>query len=579
MMRFVTALFLVAALTSRIFGVMEIVVQPEAENYIYDYRYTSSQINAEKPDSLASILGNITEISIAPKGFNAVLGDISVNGGTFEQTAILLDGIKVNDVQTGHFDLDVAVPSIYIGSITVLKNGSSLIGSGGFTGLVDIETPVYDKDVIKAYTEYGTYNTLYSGLLFSRKLSDYTINFSAEGDSSDGYHADTDFYKNTAMIDMSYGRLISFKFGYDERAYGAYDFYTPGAGLNSWEYTSVKYASLDILKGGPLSAQAHIRNSYDHFILLRNDPSYYENRHNSAVYGADVKYDWQINGRNAVAVKYELTREEIQSANLGDHYRDRNSAVVNGYFEMTDNFTANVNASAEKYDTYSDTDFMPSLALVYKITDWIKFNAGYSYSARYPDFTELYYSDPFNTGNPGLKPERGNEVGAGTELKAEGVNFSFSAFYRSSFDLIDWVTVSPGHWAIMNIGKVNTAGYSAGAEAPLGFAVFGVNYTYLDSYRSGQFEPKYGVSYLRNKVCASAAFEVLSIRAKAEYTYKNYINREQAFNGLDITLSRKIIDGIELSLKAENAMNWYFEETPGIPAMGRAVSLRADVQY
>ncbi len=43
----------------------------------------------------------------APGAFQ---GDLSIRGATFGQTLVLLNGLRINDVQTGHFNLDAPVP-------------------------------------------------------------------------------------------------------------------------------------------------------------------------------------------------------------------------------------------------------------------------------------------------------------------------------------------------------------------------------------------------------------------------------------------------------------------------------------
>jgi len=562
-------------------AIMQIVVEPEAENYVYDYKMTQADVKASKPDSIAGLLSKVSDINIATKGFAAVLNDVSINGGTFEETAILFNGIKVNDLQTGHFNLDIPVPAISIGSITVVKNANSSIGSGGFTGLINIETPKYDKDTYKARAEYGTYNTQYYGLSYIRKLSDLVIDFSGERSSSDGYHYDTDYYKNTTLLNLEYDKSYGLSLGYGETAYGAYDFYTPLLNNASWEYLASKFISFTALKNQPLNFSAYYKSRYDLFVLRRDNPSYYENRHNTSFYGADLKYEWAVNKGNVLSAKYDLQREEIQSARLGNHYRDKNELLLNGCFSIMDNITANLNAAAEKYDIYSSYDFMPSIAAVVKVTPFLKLNAGYSTSVRYPDFTELYYNDPYNHGNPDLKAERCGEYSGGADIETGAFKFGLSAFYRMSSDLIDWGkdNASDTVWKIKNIGKVNTAGFTATTGLNLDFAKLKLGYTYLDSYRSEEFISKYGLTYLRNKLNASVDFEVLSIKVKADYIYKNYINRSDAFHGLDIILSRKVVDGVELSLKSENTLNWYFEETSGIPAMGRMLSARVELEY
>ncbi|MDE3199223.1 MAG: TonB-dependent receptor plug domain-containing protein, partial [Acidobacteriota bacterium] len=43
----------------------------------------------------------------APGGF---IGDLSIRGATFGQTLVLLDGMRLDDAQTGHFNLDLPIP-------------------------------------------------------------------------------------------------------------------------------------------------------------------------------------------------------------------------------------------------------------------------------------------------------------------------------------------------------------------------------------------------------------------------------------------------------------------------------------
>jgi vitamin B12 transporter len=49
----------------------------------------------------------------APAG---VMADISVRGASFEQTLVLLNGLRMDDAETSHFNLDVPAPLIAIGA-------------------------------------------------------------------------------------------------------------------------------------------------------------------------------------------------------------------------------------------------------------------------------------------------------------------------------------------------------------------------------------------------------------------------------------------------------------------------------
>src|SRR5689334_5591747 len=40
-----------------------------------------------------------------------VQGDLSIRGSTFGQTLVLLNGLRMDDVQTGHHDMDLPLPT------------------------------------------------------------------------------------------------------------------------------------------------------------------------------------------------------------------------------------------------------------------------------------------------------------------------------------------------------------------------------------------------------------------------------------------------------------------------------------
>jgi vitamin B12 transporter len=578
---FFAAFLLAAVFLAPLFGTMQIVVEPEKESGLYDYSISGGEIGRFEKNNLACVLSAISEINMSTKGFLQLLNDISINGGSFEETAIIFDGIKMNNLQTGHFNMDIPVPLIGIGSVKIVKNAGSFAGAGAFAGAISIDPKKYEKDEYRFQSEYGTYNTQYFGLSCIRKVSDLVIDISAERASSDGYHYDTDFSKETMLLNLEYDKTYSLTLGYGEKAYGAFDFYTPAKNLASWEYLASKFAAVTLMKNNPLSITGFYSSHYDMFVLIRDNPSYYTNRHNSAFYGADINYEMSVSDRSSLKLKYEAQREEIQSKNLGNHYRVKNELIACGTLEAGQFVELNLNAALDKYDVYSSYDFMPSAAIVFKAAEQLKFNLGYAESVRYPDFTELFYNDPLNHGNAGLKAEKCAEYSGGAQFASFPYRSSVSVFYRASSGLIDWGkdNISDAFWKIENIGRVDTAGFTASAGASFEGLKTDVSYTFLDSHRDGNFISKYGLSYLRGKLCASTGFEIFTIVVKAEYTFENYINRTDVFNGLDLTLSREITGWLKLSLKSQNSLNWYFEETPGIPACGRIISAMAEMTF
>ena len=78
---------------------------------------------------------------IQQRGAANTQSDISVRGASFEQTLVLLNGLRINDAETSHFNLDVPVPLDAIATIDVLHGtGSTLYGSDAIGGVVDFVT-------------------------------------------------------------------------------------------------------------------------------------------------------------------------------------------------------------------------------------------------------------------------------------------------------------------------------------------------------------------------------------------------------------------------------------------------------
>ena len=71
----------------------------------------------------------------SPGGF---IADLSIRGATYGQTLVLLDGMRLNDAQTSHFNLDLPLPLDAVSSIEVLKgSGSTLYGSDVIGGVFE----------------------------------------------------------------------------------------------------------------------------------------------------------------------------------------------------------------------------------------------------------------------------------------------------------------------------------------------------------------------------------------------------------------------------------------------------------
>lgn len=568
------ALIVLLLLCSNAFGAMEIIVEADSGK-VYDYVYSL-------PAAVEKAINEGSRVNTVARSYSPAQADMSINGGTFDQAAVVIDGIKTNDPQTGHYSLDLGLPSIAIGEASVVSGGNSSSGSGGFTGALFMKTLDAETDRILVEGAYGTFDTRKYAALFSRSIGDFGVLAAAEKKSSAGYHYDTEYDINNAYAKISFLKKYLVSAGYGENTYGAYDFYTPGLKYPSQEYTITRFANFTGEFTDMVKVSLYARDHYDKYILDETKPWYYANKHKTLFYGVLHEFTApKLTDDLTLKFFLELRKEEIQSSSLHNNYRFKKSFQLTVFAKLLGLTEANINAGVENLEPYKNYEFLASGYFNTKITEWLKHNLSLSNVIRYPTFTDLYYYSAANRGNPSLNPERAFEVSTGLTAAQDKSKLSLSGFYRKGTELIDWGKSSAAqtYWQVMNIGKVDTYGFSATGSQKLGEFDLKADYALLDSHPSESYISKYGLNYLKNKLTASCAYSSNIISARADYVYKKYINRDEVYNGIDLSISKKFFDVTEITLKAENLLNLYFEEIKGIPARGRYVEVQVKLGF
>ncbi|MFW6210824.1 MAG: TonB-dependent receptor plug domain-containing protein [bacterium] len=566
-----TGLFVFLCSMAYAYSSINIFVEGADESRPYNYTVKAENIEKNGYNSIPDILSGLSEINAVSRSFSKIQADISVLGGSFEQTAVFLDGVRINDPQTGHYNFDIPATILDISGITIHKKPALISGADSYSGGISIDTKKPVKNEFKYRSVYGSHNTFQNTFLMMKKINKFGFSLSGETASSAGYSEGTDYITKTFFFKAGYGDIYRFTLGFDEKDYGAYDFYTPGAGMDSREFVITKYMSFSAepLKG--LRADVYFRSHYDRFILADSDPSYYSNRHTTGTYGINLKYSRDISQNIRGSAAYNINRDEMQSSGMGNHYRFRSAISADCSFQPGRNWEAKLKFGAEKNHEGGEWGFVPSLLLEYDIMPFMDAYISYAHSLRHPNFTELYYDSPLNKGSPELKPEKIKSFNTGFNIDIGAIGFRAEGFIKRGLDIIDWEKEdeSENIWKIKNIGKINTAGYTVSAGFPVKFFDFYADYTYTDSYAENSYISKYGITNLRNKLDLGVEFEILKCRAAFIYGYKNYDSRDDYFSAADIKVSRKFRDVFEVFLKGENIFNSYFKEIPGIPAAGR----------
>src|SRR4028119_932631 len=118
--------------------------------------------------SLDELLRYLPGIEVQMRGPMGAQSDIVLRGGTFQQVLVIVDGMRINDPNTGHFNSYIPIAPPEIERIEVLKGASSAIyGSEAVGGVIHIITKSFavkqsDKKAVLsvqgAAGEYDLYN-------------------------------------------------------------------------------------------------------------------------------------------------------------------------------------------------------------------------------------------------------------------------------------------------------------------------------------------------------------------------------------------------------------------------------------
>ena len=525
--------------------------------------------------AVTEALKELPGLDLQTRGLLGSQADISIRGSTYQQILILIDGMRVNDPQTAHHNMDLPVPLSVIEKIEVLKGqASSVYGADAFGGVVNIITKIADKQNIYLGLGYGTYNTQNYELGYENVWAEVSEQIHFQRVFSEGYSYDTDLSNYSFLSKTGYkytnGEAV-LKFGYMDKAFGAFDFYTPGKNLPSREWTKTWLAEGEInnrLNSGiNTTVKTYFRQHNDIFMLNLATPDLFVNRHVTYNYGLEIQGTLQLDADNYFVAGGMMEQDEIYSSNLGEHLQPRQAIFTgwNGQILKEIKVDAGLRLESSMWGSF----LAPAIALSYKPASNIKLTASAGYSFRSPSFTELFYADGISFGNNELSPETAVTYDLGIDYSPGDDFFAAVSLYeRVEANLIDWVGETPkGKWYAQNIGQANVYGIEGKVKTEILFLEINAGFSFIYAKKDTEYYSKYGLLY----PAAQASFvvkgpEILQVTPQFSILHK----RKSGVNDytlLNVKLSRTF-EGVTLYLESQNLTNVMYEEIKGISQPG-----------
>ena len=119
---------------------------------------TANQIKQSSSTNVAELLQQVAGVDIRRRGLGGMQADLYIRGGSFDQTLLLIDGIKVEDAQTGHHTMNMALPIDLIERIEIIKGPAARVfGQNAFTGAINIVTKKDANNVNSIGVQVGSF--------------------------------------------------------------------------------------------------------------------------------------------------------------------------------------------------------------------------------------------------------------------------------------------------------------------------------------------------------------------------------------------------------------------------------------
>lgn len=551
--------------------------------------------------TIQEILQYANGVDLRQRGPFGSQADISIDGGSFEQTVVLLNGAKIIDAQTAHNMLNLPIPVELIERIEVIRGPAARIyGINSLTGAINIIT--------KKPSNSGFLLNSYAGSNFEKDAEDSGDVFSGRGiqlggvlskekhqhsifashDKSNGYRYNTGFknnkifYQGNVQIDST--NEISGAFGYVKNTFGANGFYAAPGDRNSAEIVQTTFAVVQskhlLSDKWMLAPRLSYRYNYDDYRYFGNSNlAGGRSQHYSNSIAAELNASYQMS-TGELGFGTEFRNEDITSSNIGQHNRDN----LGIYVQYRTNLFEKLNVNFGSYLNYN-SDFKwqvyPGLDASYALTERFKLIGSIGTSQRIPSFTDLYLNQrPGNIGNPELTSENAfqSEIGFKTTGKAFSLNATY--FYRKISNFIDWTrstTAEP--FQANNYGNLATNGINMRADYSTNLseeASLHTNfaYSYLDSkFKDIQsdIDSKYQIASLKHQVTNTIDVQFKDFT----FLFATRFNERAAGNSYWINDFRisKSIQKCTLYLDAQNIFNTTYVEVGAVPLPSRWLSL------
>lgn len=446
--------------------------------------------------SLDELLKYIPGVEVQMRGPQGSQSDISMRGGTYQQVLVIVDGLRLNDPNTGHFSAYIPIMPAQVDRIEVLKGASAAVyGSDAVGGVINIITKTgnaaaqKNKKLLRGSLACGEYNLINANLggfiqsgnlsIDAGVLSNYSTGVAQRGTRGFFHNASTSLGVEYKLNEHWH---IGARSGYDSRDFSAQNFYTTFASDTASEKVTAWWRQLRLgyeKNQSKVSINAGYKKLHDKYAFNNVTTA---NQNASELFQSLLIYQQRLGKATNLITGFNYQNKKIESNDRGNHTLQ----VAAPFVSLSQKIGSAINLLPSvrvEFIGKNKAEILPQLNASYHMQN-VQLRASGGRTIRDADFTERYnnYNKAMVTGgsvgNPWLVPEISWSYEAGFDWFYQSkFRISSTVFQRLHSRLIDWV-VTPyaqmprkdnlsqtGTFGLAkNIAEVTTSGWEADAQ-------------------------------------------------------------------------------------------------------------------
>ncbi|MES2515154.1 MAG: TonB-dependent receptor [Bacteroidota bacterium] len=447
--------------------------------------FDSLTLSRYNTTSLADLLANQSTVHIKSYG-NGNIATSSMRGGSANHTALLWNGLNIQNAMLGQPDLSIVPTTLFNNVSLEYGGGSSMWGSGAIGGSIHLQNNLIFNQGFKTKLQMsvGSFDSkkIATGLLLSYKkiVSNTNIYYStsknnyAYKDTADKEQPNkqvnhADYIAQGLMQELSFlptsSQKISIRLWYN----------LMNKNLPSYNTTPIKQSQLDenlklnaewnyskqnlnsIIRMGYFNDKLNYTDSIANIFSQSTIKTFIGESDNIYIY---KQHSFNL-GINFTNYHSNLFSRSISQDSVYNH--DLSKLAFFGSYKLSLlNSKLNYNLAIRKEFTSQTTiPFTGNTGIHYQLTKLLAAKINANTSFRQPTLNDLYW---YPGGNPDLKPEEGYEIDGGLEFNYSKNNISLvieaTYFNRHTTNWIIWLPTASSYWSPKNIAEV----YSRGTE-------------------------------------------------------------------------------------------------------------------